>query len=112
MKEETITLFEKLFYEIGSQYGIIGKKIIYSGRKHFMDKLRIEQAQICQALENLINDFEAYSFTKTDKILRFKAPDIYKMEMERIQNDILESKTNLKSYIDDPYIISIIDSID
>lgn len=111
MKEEIIALFEELFSAFASIYSLNQSKVTYKQRKKFISELKEKDADVCAALEKLITDYESYFFTKTDKELRFKAPDIYDMEMDRIKQDIIESKSNLKSFFEDEYIIGLINKV-
>ncbi len=112
MKEEIINNLGNLFVEIASIFKINASGYTFQNRKNYIEELRIKDDSLTKAFEKLINDLDAYSFTRTDKELRFKAPDIYQMELNRIKKDIVESKSNLKSFFDDDYIIGLIDRVD
>ncbi len=64
-------------------------------KQEILNQIKAKDIDIHKAISDYILLFESYHFIKTDRILMFKARDIWKMEVDSFKDELVKSDNEL-----------------
>jgi hypothetical protein len=65
----------------------------YNEKQKILDSIKEKDIEIHKAISDYILLLDSYSFIKSDKMLMFKARDIWKMEVDNMKEALVETDT-------------------
>lgn len=97
MREELENHIIQCFQAINNHYKF--KLVIESleNKAEVMKAVETTDEELFKSLQEYLILFDSYCFIKSDRILMFKARDIWKMELDSIGASIKIAKANLES---------------
>lgn len=63
----------------------------FNEKQKILDSIKEKDIEIHKAISDYILLFDSYSFIKSDKMLMFKARDIWKMEVDNMKEALVET---------------------